>query len=148
MSDYSVLWLDNDPGNIGALGMSLRQAGMDVTVVTKVGAAEDLVRRGHFDLVLVDVMIPVTDDEVNSGYAADHTEYSLLTGLVFYIRNRQYLAKSVVVVLTVRIDGETREKFVAAGLPPENFMTRYEVRDSRKFTAEMLRRLRAAASSQ
>jgi CheY-like chemotaxis protein len=144
MSDYTVLWLDNDLGNIDALGMSLRQSGMDVTFVTKVGVAEELVRRERYDLVLVDVMIPVTDDEFESGYAADQTEDSLCTGFVFFVRNRQYLAQSVVVVLTVRIDGGIREKFVAAGLPLENFLTRYEVRDTRRFTSEMLRRLRAS----
>jgi CheY-like chemotaxis protein len=148
MSDHSVLWLDNDPGNIAGLVMALRRSGMDVTVVRKVGAAETLVRREHFDLVLVDVMVPVTEEEITSGYAAEQTEDSLYTGLVFYIRNRQYLVDSVVVVLTVRIDGEIREKFVAAGLPVENFLTRFEVRDTRRFTAEIQRRLRTTSSSE
>jgi hypothetical protein len=59
--------------------------------------------------------------------------------LVFYKRMREQLeaAGTAVLVMTVRIDTAVGAAFRDAGLPPGQFATRYDLRDTRLFLTKV-----------
>jgi CheY-like chemotaxis protein len=133
-----ILWLDNDPGQIRGITKALEAGGDDVTLCRTVSSAEQLIDSERFDLVVLDVMIPTTDSEL-ADYPYDATGDTLNTGLVFYRRVRDRLAANgtPVVVITVRIDDEIGQSFKEAGLLPNFFITRYEVRNTKHLLARI-----------
>jgi CheY-like chemotaxis protein len=140
----SILWLDNDPGQIHAIIKALEKNGDVVTVCRNVSAAEHMIDTAKFDLVVLDVMIPITADEL-AAYPYAETDNTLSTGLLFYRRVRERLLASgtPAMVVTVRIDNEIVQAFVRAGLPANRFVTRYSVRN----TKTLLTRLDEVAGS-
>lgn len=124
-----ILWLDNDPGYLQPYLYVLREEGYDVTVAPTLSRADYLLRTRRYDLLLLDVMIPIVDVEEEARYPPSQTENSLKTGLVFYKVNRELLDRSStqVLVMTVRMDSSIREEFVALGLPPHCFATKLEL---------------------
>ena len=143
-----ILWLDNDPAQIWSFVRTMRVAGMEVTVASTVSEAEEQLRGGFYDILLLDVMIPVTDREIATGYGPRETDDGLNTGLAFYVRNKHLVTdRTAVLVLSVRVDGAARAAFIAAGLPPENFITKFKVRDASVFLDEIRRHLHADPSS-
>jgi DNA-binding NarL/FixJ family response regulator len=97
--------------------------------------AERLLQAATYDLVIIDVMIPVTAAEENSAYAPSRTDSTHKTGLVFYQKHAELLqqAGTRVAVLTVRIDDAIRREFMAAGLPAGAFRTKLELRHAPRF---------------
>jgi two-component system response regulator RegX3 len=53
-----ILLVDDEPDILEPLGYALRQQGFDVDCVTEGGAALERARRGSFDLMVCDVMLP------------------------------------------------------------------------------------------
>lgn len=141
MNPKSILWLDNDPGYIYPLIVALKKSGFLVTEARSVTEAKRLLDGGsRFDLVLLDVMIPVSPAERAAGYDANTTDDSHATGLEFYRRYREQLESTgLVVALTVRVDQAIRDQFLSAGLPPAQFVTKLEVRESPVFIAAVKR---------
>ena len=134
----NILWLDNDPGNIESLVNALRARGHEVQVCRTVTAAERSLRDSIFELLILDVMIPVTEDELIT-YPYDATGDTLATGLRFYERFGDQLGEvgTAVLVMTVRVDEAIALAFREAGLSARDFATRYELRDTRRFLARI-----------
>jgi CheY-like chemotaxis protein len=130
----SLLWLDNDPGQIESLLKALERKGYHVTLCRRVSDAELLLETTRYDLLMLDVMIPISEGEL-ANYPYEATDNTLATGLTFYRRVRSKLKASntPVLVMTVRIDKPIATAFVAAGLPPDYFVTRHEVKNTQVF---------------
>ncbi len=56
-----LLVIDDDPNTLASLSRAFRLAGYEATVADNAGRALDLVRGGHFDLILSDVVMPGKD---------------------------------------------------------------------------------------
>jgi CheY-like chemotaxis protein len=133
-----ILWIDNDPAYLSPFKKALELLGYEVAIVTTVSDAENVVKDGSYDLVILDVMIPMTEKD-EEAYSPTLTDFGYKTGLVFYNRNRDLLlARSLpVMVLTVRLDQGVVDEFVEAGLPRQCFATKYELRDVESFLGKI-----------
>lgn len=62
-----------------------------------------------------------------------------MTGLAFYVRTRELLlARSLpVMVMTMRLDQVIADEFVAAGLPRQCFVTKYELMNVDSFLGKI-----------
>src|SRR5215213_5948959 len=128
---YRVLWLDNDQSKTEPYVYHLRQTGdFMVDGAPTVTEAERLMQSNAYDLIILDVMIPVTRAEESSAYLPEQTDNTHKTGLVFYRKHAARLAQAGtrIVVLTVRIDDAIRREFAAAGLPVNAFRSKLELR--------------------
>jgi CheY-like chemotaxis protein len=131
MMSVRVLWLDNDLAYLEPYVEALTDEGYAVTVVASVGEAEYRLKREQFDLVILDVMIPTKDDKEEVDYTPDDTEQGQKTGLVFYRRVRDLLArlKTRVLVMTVRLDEDVLNEFRNYDLPRDRFATKFALRE-------------------
>ena len=131
----TLLWVDNDTRYIYPFEVALQMQGYVVTVVPTVSEGAALLATNEYALVIIDVMIPVTEDEEATDYPPDATDETHKTGLVFYGRYRDELARRGIplMVMTVRIDQGIQDEFVRAGLPANMFVRKFEVRDSDAF---------------
>lgn len=137
-----ILWIDNDPGYLEVFFLVLEDEDSIVIHARTVSDGEKLLATQEIDLLILDVMIPVTEEDQANGYSYEATDDTYRTGLVFYTRNRELLRQRhvPVLVLSVRVDQTIREEFVNAGLPPECFATKYQVAQIERF----LEKVRAA----
>lgn len=142
---HRILWLDNDPAYVYPFVVAMKDQQIDADVVRTVSEAEE--RLGDaYDAVIIDVMIPVTEqEETTRGYGGEVTDDSHRTGLEFYQRvSRRLLERDIVaIVMTVRVDKQIRDEFLAAGLPATNFIMKMELRDARSFVERMEQLLKA-----
>lgn len=134
-----VLWIDNDRAYQAPLMRALEYGGYEVAIVPTVSDAERLLNNNSYDLVILDVMIPMTEKDEEEGYSPALTSYGYKTGLAFYNRNRDLLlARGLpVIVLTVRLDRAIQDEFVAAGLPGQCLVTKYELREVGAFLGKI-----------
>jgi CheY-like chemotaxis protein len=125
-----ILWLDNDPRYTDPYVQALRDRGDSVAVVTNVTDAEALIRKNHYDLTIIDAMIPTTGEAEEAIYPPTETDRGLKMGLLFYMRMKETLdqKKIAVLVMTVRLDEVIHNGFIEAGLPTEAFTTKLAVR--------------------
>ena len=128
-----ILWMDNDAVMyFGQFMEVLADEGYEVEVATTLSRADYLIKSRRYDLLILDVMIPTMSAEEEERYRPEQTESGYKAGLVFYRSNRDLLhANSThVLVLTVRLDSAIRDEFITAGLPPDCFATKYEMKDA------------------
>lgn len=130
-----ILWIDNDTRYIYPFEVALKTNGYDVTVVPTVSEGAALVTATKYSLVIVDIMIPVTEEEEATDYPPSMTDETHKTGLVFYKRYRDMLAQRGIplIVMTVRVDQGIADEFAKAGFPAGAFVRKFEVRDSDVF---------------
>ena len=125
-----ILWLDNDPAYITPYVSALRDRGYEVIIKTTAGEAEVALNDGgHYDLLILDIMIPTVSAEEEERFPPEETDRGLKMGLVFYKRLKQALdaAGTKVLAMTVRLDESIPNEFAEAGLPQECFTTKYNV---------------------
>lgn len=124
-----ILWIDNDLPFLGPFRWALEYEGYQVTIAGTVSDAENFLTGGNYDLVIIDVMMPLTEEDEAAGYSPALTGQGLKTGLAFYIRNRDlFLTRRIeVIVMTVRIDQDIVDEFAAAGVPRRCMVTKFEV---------------------
>jgi len=141
-----ILWLENDEGqNVGFI-VAMRQAGLDVTIARTVTEADRCLAQRRYDVVIVDVMIPVSKQERAAGYDEAATDSSHKTGLEFYRRHKDDLERqSVVLVMTVRVDRDIRDDFLAAGLASDRFLLKLDLREAPDFVEAVQKRLPKAS---
>jgi CheY-like chemotaxis protein len=126
-----ILWIDNDTHYLAPFRAALHDSGFEVTTAETVSEATNLLTKGNYNLVLLDVMMPTTARDEAEGYGVELSDFGYKTGLAFYVKNRDLLLHLgvPVMVTTVRLDQRIIEEFVAAGLPRECFVTKYSVAD-------------------
>jgi len=126
-----ILWLDNDPVLIDDHVNALREQGYEVTVKTTAMNAETHIRDHHYDLLILDVMIPTKNEEEEKVYEPEKTNYGYKTGLLFYRRMKDELAKAgtQVLVMRIKLDKEILDEFVAEGIKPEHITTKFALRN-------------------
>src|SRR5262245_2443948 len=86
-----ILWLDNDPSQLIGYVDVLKRAGFHTELDTSPLSVEAKLRREHFDLLILDVMIPTASEAEEKVFSPDLTEAGASTGLFFYRRNRPIL---------------------------------------------------------
>lgn len=125
-----ILWLENEIVYIKPLLFRLEHCGYDVQHASTVSEAMDKLTSESCDLLILDVMMPVSEAEEIWLPPLD-TNLGNESGLAFYNRYGHSLEQMGVkiLVLTIRDDRYIREKFQAAGLPKENFMSKSEARE-------------------
>lgn len=130
-----VLWLDNDVAYVSPYKETLEGEGYSVTVARTVNEAHAYLDGGHFDLLILDVMIPTKEADEEEVYPPSVTDYGHKTGLVFYRRNRERLnaANTAVLIMTVRLDENVKNEFLESELPAGNFATKFALRDVNVF---------------
>ena len=130
-----ILWVDNDPAYIDPYVSALVDRGDEIKIVTTARAADSVLDKETYDLVILDVMIPTRSAEEEEIYNPEETDNGLKTGLVFYRRNRQrlMLTDTPILVLTVRLDRLILDEFLKEGLPAECFRTKMSLREVDKF---------------
>ncbi len=134
-----ILWLEDDGAWIKSYYDELVAAGYNVTHVRTVTDAEDALRSETYDLLIMDVMLPTTSAEEQASYPVEATQTGEVTGLVFYRRVKELLARSKtrVLVLTIRLDAATQEAFLAEGLDRLSYMTRVALRTVEAFVMKV-----------
>jgi CheY-like chemotaxis protein len=126
-----ILWVDNDLAYIHSYIKALENHGAFVNAVTTAFEAESALERERYDLVILDVMIPTKSEKEEQVYRSEETDLGLKTGLVFYRRNKEKMAKAQtqILVLTVRLDRSIMDEFRNEGLPPECYSTKMQLRE-------------------
>ena len=134
-----ILWLDNDPAYLETYEEALRESGFEVTLTTTVTAAERLLAKEKYDLLILDVMIPTKSEAEENFYPPETTDSGLKTGLLFYRRMKARLdeQRTPVLVMTVRLDSGILDEFVDAGLERENFCTKMSLRERPTFISKV-----------
>ncbi|MGA9773440.1 MAG: hypothetical protein WBV94_30695 [Blastocatellia bacterium] len=130
-----VLWLDNDTNFLTPYAEELTDNDFEIQISKSVAEAESLLNESDYDLLILDVMIPTLNDDEEKIYPVKETEYGHKTGLCFYKRMKKVLdeKKTVVIVRTVRLDQQIKDEFRQAGLPKENFVTKFALRRTEDF---------------
>jgi CheY-like chemotaxis protein len=130
-----ILWLDNDSSYIRPYVNALRNRGFEVTVKTTLTEAEANLSSEAYDLLILDVMIPTKSEVEEELYPPGKSDLGHKTGLLFYQRVRESLAtsKTLVLVLTVRLDREILNEFLDAKLEKAGFATKFGLREVSKF---------------
>lgn len=121
-----ILWIDNDRKYLHPYHIALENNGYLVRFANSVSEGERALNASQFDLLILDVMIPTSEEDERSGYTSSAIELGHSTGLIFYQRNRDLLMKLRVrtMVLTVRVDQNIKNAFLASGLPSHLFFTK------------------------
>ena len=131
----SILWLDNDKALIYPYLSELKRHNIKTEVTNSVLEAEELLKSSKFDLVIIDVMIPIINEKESKIYKSENTNSGLATGLIFYRRTKKTLkcTDTKVLILTVRLDEKIKIEFIKEGIQPENFATKLSLREISSF---------------
>jgi len=123
--NLKILWLDNDVLGIGGYEKALVSCGHSVEVVASVSKAEDLLAKNQYDLVLIDLMIPIKRHEYEE-YRPEITNGGKNTGLVFYERCKEVIdrKKSLPVILTIRNDKMSQDQATSLGIKKDCYLTK------------------------
>lgn len=123
-----ILWLENEPQLHEMFADYLRLQGHEVRFATRVTEAESLLGSGQFDLLILDVMIPLWDEAEEERYPPHLTDRGSLTGLHFYrlMQKDPNLRRCPVLVYTLRSDVPLVEAFRQEGLPDGCFANKFD----------------------
>ncbi len=130
-----VIWLDNDTDYLSPYIDELKDNDFEIRVSKSVLEAETFIKENKYELLILDVMIPTVNEEEEKFYPVKETQYGHQTGLCFYKRMKKVLdeKKTAVLVNTVRLDQQIKDEFQQAGLPKENFATKFALRSTDEF---------------
>jgi len=130
-----ILWLDNDRAQVNPYLETLNEEGYLAEVVTTVTEAESLLNSSRYDLFILDVMIPTKASDEEKRFPPDRTEHGRKLGLYFFLEYKEKFEgdNTQILVLTQRIDLDIRDEFIKAGLPSEQFCTKFALRDVEVF---------------
>lgn len=133
-----ILWIDNDKIFLVPRIYRLQVEGYFVKqVLTLTEGLKELEKEGY-DLLILDVMMPIQEEE-DELFPPATTNFGKEAGLLFYKRYKEMIEKKgiTIFVLTIREDAAIRDKFLDAGLPEKNFMTKSEGADTAVFLARV-----------
>ena len=123
MSAFRILWLEED--YLEAFEAALQSKGFSVTRAFFISDAVKQLEESRFDLLLLDVMIPIEDQDIRLGFTKSTTAGGDRSGIAFYQKYRDKLNSEGIQVLVYTILGdndETKQAFVDLGLKPENYI--------------------------
>jgi CheY-like chemotaxis protein len=126
-----ILWLENEPQFHETFADYFRTRGYHVRFATRVTEAESLLGSGEFDLLILDVMIPLWDAAEEERYPPRLTDRGRLTGLHFYrlMQKNPNLRACPVLVYTIMSDVPLVVAFRDEGLPDGCFANKFEYQD-------------------
>jgi CheY-like chemotaxis protein len=126
MGSYRVLWVEED--YMDPFESALELKGYEVVRAFFLSEAIEELKKGPFDLVLLDVMIPIEDEDVDLGFTYESTKGGTESGLAFYQWLRAELGagkKTRVLVYTILDDDvDVRRRFIELGLLEENYLSK------------------------
>ena len=133
-----ILWIDNDDVSLKPYVLRLEAEGYSVKQVVTLAEGLKEVENNDYDLLIVDIMMPVSREEDAVLHDKD-TDRGRKAGLIFYQEYKDLLKKKriTVLVFTIRENTEIRGEFLAAGLPAKNYMTKVEGADGAVFAARV-----------
>ena len=134
-----ILWLDNDPAQVHPYLETLNEEGYLAKAVSTVTEAESLLNSNRYDLFILDVMIPIKNSDEERRFPPDKTAYGRELGLYFFLEYKEKLqvSNTQVLVLTQRLDLNIRDEFIKAGLKPDQFFTKFAIRDVEIFLSKV-----------
>jgi len=124
---YRILWLEED--YLDAFEAALRVRGYEVDRAFFLSDAVGLLDKNRYDLLLLDVMIPIEGPDVDLGFTSDNTQGGDRSGLSFYEKYRDRLVSLDLPVLVYTICGDipdVKKSFVELGLKPENYIDKVD----------------------
>jgi len=139
MKRRRILWLDNDAALILPYKVALESEGFEVSIVRTLAEASAVLLTSPYDLLILDVMVPLTENDVAHGYSFETASDGAATGLAFYVKHRELLRErhTPVLVMTVRVDRSIENEFTLAGLPSDCFVTKTAMRRATMFIAKI-----------
>jgi hypothetical protein len=142
---HRILWIEDD--YLDALANHLIQKGYRLSRAFQVYRAEEILdgEGTAIDLILLDLMMDLEDPDLQRGYNPENTLGAYRTGLQFYRRNQDRLAKLGIPVLVYTILGNqvaVKKEFLDLGLPVENFLDKNRFANVNLVEAEIERVLR------
>lgn len=118
-----ILWLEEDYLDV------FEAAIIDMGYILKraffISDAIHILKEENIDLLLLDVMIPIEEEDVKLGYTDENTKGGNLSGLEFYRKNIDKLNKLKIPVLVYTICGnmeDVKREFIKLGLKSINYM--------------------------
>ena len=142
---FRVLWLDNDLAQTTPYVAALGRNGFGVTVVRTISECERQLEadtlESHYDLLILDVMIPTKDAVEENKYPPETTQRGTMTGLAVWKQWSARLShnRTKTLVLTVRLDQSIKDQFLSFGLPRESFATKLDLHDTEAFVGRINR---------
>jgi CheY-like chemotaxis protein len=134
-----ILWLDNDPAQTAPYVSALERHGDTVTMVKTVSECEKFLAESTpenpYQLLILDVMVPTKNEKEEERYPPERTKCGSETGLVFWNQwaSRLKQMDTKVMLLTVRLGRDIRDRFLESGLPKESFCTKMDLRETDEF---------------
>lgn len=122
-----ILWLE-DYNLFVSESMRKMPKGIEITPVRNVTDGEFKIKKEHYDLLILDPGIPLQNEEEEKKYPPDKTDNGYETGFEFYLRNKEYLEGTKILVLSISRMGKFK-RFKETGIPPKHFATKYTLRD-------------------
>ena len=120
----SLLWVEED--YLEPFEMALRTH-YDVARAFTLAQAEKAIDHRRFDVVVLDVMIPIEEEDLAYGYTVVNTTNGDHSGLEFYRRHAKHFRAAGTVVLVHTICGDDsgiRKQFLDLGLPAHLFVSK------------------------
>jgi hypothetical protein len=128
VNKYRVLWLEDD--YMEALETAMQLSDYDVNHVFYVNDAYNLLTSNErYDLLLLDVMLPVRAADIKLGFTNEATKGATETGLLFYKKFQEIInrLKMRVVVYTINaVDELVCQGFHELGLPEEQILDKVD----------------------
>jgi len=121
-----ILWIDNDLPALMPYVNGLRADGYEVVTATTITMAKTSLSEHEFDLVIIDMMIPTSEQE-ELEYSPMETRFGQDTGLLFGRWIKTHYPHLPIIALTVRLDSEIRDTFMRFGT---DFRTKVSLRDA------------------
>lgn len=129
----TILWLDNDPGSTHSYVQMLRRIGYQVESVDTLMKGEEALGERHYDLLLLDVMIPTRGIAEEARYPPEETKMGYEAGFAFFekMRDRLHAAGTKVMLLSVRPRADLEERMQRLDPKEVTYQGKIAMRDSR-----------------
>ena len=125
-----ILWVDNDVVFLRPAKLRLKLLGHEVNQATTLTQATIEIETNPYDLVILDLMMPVKLEEENL-FPPSETNNGRKSGLALYRRLKSTLESKKIrsLVLTIREESELKKECLEAGISERNYITKSEISD-------------------
>ena len=125
----TVLWLDDDRFFSTPFVEHLTSKGIEVILATTLSEAEHQLASREFDLLILDVMIPIRPSELRE-YASREGDSSFSAGHRFFLKHMSRLREqgTRTIVFTTRLDVKIAKQFQLSGVEGISFIKKLDIR--------------------